>query len=147
MAARGKNRKLYFELLLLNQKANWLKTVGSIGVTYWSKIAKIVPIGNPRWLPRWPSWKSIFLASSESKGQMTQNLVRYIWVTCRSKIAKIVLVENPRLLQLPPFWKSLFNCFSWTERPIDLHLYGNQVSDAGLSWPSYFFCFFLQKVP
>ena len=31
--------------------------VGSIGVTCRSKskIAKIVPIGNPRWLPWWPS--------------------------------------------------------------------------------------------
>ena len=27
--------------------------VGGIGVTYRSKIAKIVPIGNPRW-PPWP---------------------------------------------------------------------------------------------
>ena len=33
------------------------KLIGSIGMICWSKIAKIVPIGNPRW---WPSWKSIF---------------------------------------------------------------------------------------
>ena len=36
------------------------KLVGSIGVTFRSKIAKIVPIGNPRWPPWPPSWKSIF---------------------------------------------------------------------------------------
>ena len=34
--------------------------LGSIGVTCRSKIAKIVPIGNQRWRPWQPSWKSIF---------------------------------------------------------------------------------------
>ena len=34
--------------------------VGSFGVTRRSKIAKIVPIGNPRWPPWPPSSKSIF---------------------------------------------------------------------------------------
>ena len=32
-----------------------LNLVGSIGLTYRSKIAKIVPIGNPRWPPWLPS--------------------------------------------------------------------------------------------
>ena len=34
--------------------------LGSIGMTCRSKIAKIVPIGNPRCPPWQPSWKSIF---------------------------------------------------------------------------------------
>ena len=34
--------------------------VGSIMLTGTSKMAKIVPIGNPGWLPWGPSWKSFF---------------------------------------------------------------------------------------
>ena len=71
--------KICFSLLLLNRRTNWLKTwsevfftspelkgqltqnlVGSVRVTCRSKIAKIVLIGNPRWLPWQPSWKSVF---------------------------------------------------------------------------------------
>ena len=62
-------------------------------------------IGNPRWLPWQPSWKSIF-ASSEPKSQLTPNLVRSIGVTCRSKIAKIVPIGNPRWLPWLPSWKA-----------------------------------------
>ena len=42
-------------------KGQWTRNlVGSIWVTCRSKIAKIFPIGNPRWLQWRPSWKSIF---------------------------------------------------------------------------------------
>ena len=34
--------------------------LGSIGMTCRSKIAKILPIGNPKWPPQQPYWKSIF---------------------------------------------------------------------------------------
>ena len=106
--------------------------VGSIWVTCRSKIAKIVPIGNPRWRPWRPSWISnrndfrsinLFFASSpEPKGQLTPNLLGSIGVTCRSKMAKIVLIGNPRWPPWQPSWKSIFCLLSWTERPIDFKL-------------------------
>ena len=68
--------------------------VGSLGVTCRSKIAKIVQIGNPRWL----HLENLFFASfPEPKGQLTPNLLGSIGVTCiTSKITKIVLIVNPR---------------------------------------------------
>ena len=50
--------------------------VGSIGVTYRSKIAKIVPIGNPRWPPWQPSWKSIFCFFSWTERPIDSKLAR-----------------------------------------------------------------------
>ena len=65
---------------------------GSIGVTYRSKIAKIVPIGNPRWPPWQPSWKFIFRFFSWT--ERLQNVLWSIEVTCRKqKMAKIVRSE------------------------------------------------------
>ena len=53
-----------------------------------SKIAKIVPIGNPRW----PD--NLFIPSStKPKSQLTPNLDGSIRMTYRSKIAKIILSE------------------------------------------------------
>ena len=65
-----------------------------------SKIAKIVPVGYPRWLPWHGSHlENLFFASSpELKGQLTRNLVGSIGVTRRSKIAKIVPIVNPSWL-------------------------------------------------
>ena len=160
--------KIYFSLLLLNRKANWLQTcweasgwlkdqkelkscpseiqdgchgshlenlffasspepkgqltpnlLGSIRVTCRSKIAKIVPIGNPRWPPWPPSWKSIFCFFSWTERPIDSKLDRKHQGDCRSKIAKIVLIRNPRW---PPSWKSIFRFFSWTERPNDSKL-------------------------
>ena len=56
--------------------------VGSIGVTYRSKIAKIAPIGNPRWPPWQPSWKSTFCFFSWTES--APNLLGSIGVTCLS---------------------------------------------------------------
>ena len=50
--------------------------VGSIGVTYRSKIAKIIPIGNPRWPPGQPSWKSIFCFFSWTERSIDSKLAR-----------------------------------------------------------------------
>ena len=50
--------------------------VGSIRVTCRSKIAKIVPIGNPRWLPWPPSWKSIFRFFSWTERPIASKLAR-----------------------------------------------------------------------
>ena len=72
---------------------NW---VGSIGVTYRSKIAKIVPIGNPRWPPWWHLENLVFASSPKPKSQLTPNLLGSIGVTYRSKIAKIVPNGNLR---------------------------------------------------
>ena len=63
--------------------------VGSIGVTCTLKIAKIVPMGNPRW-PLWPSsWKSIFSLFSWNKMpvvlKLDRNLIGSIRVTRKSK--------------------------------------------------------------
>ena len=57
--------------------------VGSIGVTYRSKIAKIVHLEN-----------LFFAPSPEPKGKLTPNLLGSIRMTCRSKIAKIVLRDG-----------------------------------------------------
>ena len=53
MATMAPILKIYFSPLLLNWKARQLfrNLVRSIGVTRRSKIAKIVPIVNPSWLP------------------------------------------------------------------------------------------------
>ena len=62
--------------------------VCSIGVTFRSKIAKIILMGNPRW-PSWlPSWK-LFASTPESKGHLIWDLIASIRVTCRPKIAKL----------------------------------------------------------
>ena len=50
--------------------------VGSIGVSYRSKITKIVPIGNPRWPPWQPSWKSIFCFFSWTERPIDTKLAR-----------------------------------------------------------------------
>ena len=51
-------------------------SVGSIEVTYRSKVAKIVPIGNPWWPPWWPSWKSIFCFFSWTERPVDSKLGR-----------------------------------------------------------------------
>ena len=48
----------------------------SIGVACRSKIAKIVPIGNPRWPPWLPSWKSIFYFFSWTERPIDSKLAR-----------------------------------------------------------------------
>ena len=54
---------------------------GSIRVTYRSKIAKVVPVGDPRWPPWQPSWKSIFGFFTWTE---RPNLLGSIRVTCLS---------------------------------------------------------------
>ena len=70
-----------------------LNLVGSVRVTCRSKIAKIVLMGNPKWLPWWPSCKSIFLFFSQTKRPTDLKLGGSIRVTCRSKVSKIVLIR------------------------------------------------------
>ena len=101
----------------------------SVGVTYRSKIAKIVQIGNPRCPPWPPSWKSIFRFFSWTERPIDSKLARKHLVICRSKIAKIVPIGNPRWPPWPPSWKSIFRFFSWIERPIDSNLAGKQPGD------------------
>ena len=107
--------KIYFLLLLLNRKANWLQTC-------WEALW---------WLVDQKQLKScrseiqdgrhgghlenlVFASSPEPKGQLTSNLLGSIGVTCRSKIAKIMPIGNPRWPPWPPSWKSIFRFFSWT---------------------------------
>ena len=118
----------YFGLLLLNQKANWLNLGRKHRVICKSKIAKIVPIGNPRWL-LWGHLENLFFTSSpEPKGQLIWNLVGSIGMTCRLKIAKIVPIGNPRWPAWWPSWKSIFRFF-WTKMPIDLKLGRKHLGD------------------
>ena len=88
--------KIYFSLLLLNQKASSRNLVGSMRVTFISKIAQIVLIGNPKWRP---SWKSILNFFSWTKRAIDWKFIGSIEVTCPSTVAKIVLIGNLR--QLP----------------------------------------------
>ena len=63
-------------------------------MTYRLKIAKIFPIGNPRW----QSWKPIFRFFSWTERPIDLKLCRKHRVTCRSEIAKIVPIGNSRRL-------------------------------------------------
>ena len=63
---------------------------------------------------------------SWTKRAIYSNFIGSIEVTCRSKVAKILLTGSPKW---PPSWKSILNVFSWTDRPNDLDLFGNEVSD------------------
>ena len=81
MAAMAAILKIYFLLLLLKPKSQLTPNmVGSIGVTYRSKIPKIIPIGNPRWPPWQPSWKYIFCFFSWTERPIDSKLAR----TCLS---------------------------------------------------------------
>ena len=70
---------------------------------------------------------------SWTKRAIYSNFIGSIEVTCRSKVAKILLTGSPKW---PPSWKSILNFFSWTDRPNDLDLFGNEVSDTRPSWSS-----------
>ena len=59
-----------FEFFPLNQLI-W-NFIGSMEVTFRSKVAKIVLVGYPRWPPWPPSWNLYW--TLESKGQLTRNL-------------------------------------------------------------------------
>ena len=50
--------------------------LGSIGMTCRSKIAKIVPIGNQRWPPSPPSWKSYFRIFSWTERPIDSKLAK-----------------------------------------------------------------------
>ena len=64
MATMAAILKIYFSPLLLNWKGQLTRNlVGSIGVTLRSKIAKIVPIVHPSWLP--------FRVCSNERDQLT----------------------------------------------------------------------------
>ena len=71
---------------------------------------------------------------SWTKRAIYSNFIGSIEVTCRSKVAKILLTGSPKW---PPSWKSILNFFSWTDRPNDLDLFGNEVSDTRPSWSSF----------
>ena len=90
--------KIYFSLLLLNWKANWLETVGSIRVTCRSKIAQMVAIGNLKVRLWWPSWKSVLNFFPWTEREIDLKFIGSIEVTCSSKVAKIILIGNPRWL-------------------------------------------------
>ena len=66
MAAMAPILKIYFALLL-NQKANDSKFGRKYLGDLHMKIAKIIPIRNPRW----PLWASYCASSPEPKGQLT----------------------------------------------------------------------------
>ena len=91
MAAMAAVLKIYFFAFSPKPKCQLIQNlVGSIGVTYRSKIAEIVDGCHDHYL------ENLFFASSpDLKGQLTPNLVRSIRVTCRSKSAEIVLMGNP----------------------------------------------------
>ena len=100
--------KIYFSPLLLNRKGQWTwNLVGSIGAICRSKIAKIVPVLNPRWLPWPPSWNHFFASSLEPKGQLTSNWEIKL-VTCNSyfkfpliKLWSFIVVYRPKSTNTP----------------------------------------------
>ena len=84
--------KIYFSLLLLNQRLIDFKPGRKHRVTCRSKIAKIVQDDL-----HGGHHENLFFASSpEVKGQFNRNLVGSIGVTGRSKVGQIVSIGNPR---------------------------------------------------
>ena len=80
--------KSIFFLLLLNRKGNWLEP-GQEALEW--LVARIVPIGNPRFPPIWPSWKSIFHFFSWIVRPTDSNLEGSIEVAGRSRKATFQL--------------------------------------------------------
>ena len=109
--------KIYFSLLLLKQKANWLKTWWEAsGWLVDKKNAQVIAIGNPKLRP---SWKSVLNFFSWTERAIDSKFFGSIEVTGRSTVAKIILIGNPRwlpsclcLLYFPA--TDLFTCIkSW----------------------------------
>ena len=96
--------------------------VGSIWVTYISKIAKTVPMGNTSWYHDGRLENQFFFSSSELKGQLTRNLAGSIWKTCRSNIAKIVQIGNQRWLLGSRLENLFFASSPILKKPIDSKL-------------------------
>ena len=92
---------MYILLLLLNQKANWLKTCR----LFRSKIQ----VG--------PNGRHIFFNCPEWKGQLTSKLGMKHRGDSRWKVAKSFPIGNPRWSPLWPSWKSIDFCF-WIERSV-----------------------------
>ena len=76
--------------------------VGSIRVTYRSKVAKIGRFEIQDGHNGSHLENLFFAASSEPKGHLTPNLLGSKGMSCRSKIAKIVPMGNPRWPPLQP---------------------------------------------
>ena len=94
-------KNLFF--LLLDWKSQLTRNLEEAsGWLIGQKVAKIFLIGNPRCLPRRPSWKSIFRFFSWIERLTDFKLGRKHRVLCRSKIAKIVPIVNPRWPPWPP---------------------------------------------
>ena len=117
-----------------------------IEVSCRSKIVKIVPIGNTRWLSQLPSWKAFLNYFSWIEGQFSRNLIASIGMTCRSKIAKIILSEVQDGRPSSHVEKSIFHIIMNLGQNVCLgHLwvrfskcYDTQVSVTVPSWPSCF---------
>ena len=77
----------------LKDQLTW-DLVGSTWVICRSKIAKIVPIWNPRWPTRPPSWKYILSFFSWTERPVDRNLRGSIRVACRSKLSTFVPIGN-----------------------------------------------------
>ena len=91
--------------------------VGSIRVTYRSKIAKIVPVGYPRWPPWQPSWKSIFCFSWT---ELTPNFLGQVrkWVTWGQKLGHLAKSAKSIVITLVVIissnhHESCSKCLSW----------------------------------
>ena len=82
-----------FKWHLLHPRANWIETWWEVSRSCRSKLAKIVPIINPRWPPQLPSWKSIFNLFSWSGRQLSQNVVVSIGETCTWKLLTLFQSE------------------------------------------------------
>ena len=110
--------KSFMPFLALTERPTDRKIVRNIRATCRTKLAEIVPIGNPRWQKLGPSWKSFLRFYSWNERSIDLKLGRSITVTCRSKIVKFCSIGYPRW----PSWTSTLNFVSWTERLIDLNL-------------------------
>ena len=141
--------KIFFALLLLIWSSIGQLTrnlVGSKEMTFRSKLAKIIPFGNPIWPPWPPSWKSILKSFSLTERPIDSKLdIGSIEVTCRSKQAIIVPIRHPSWspwlsycsstsyleLRGRPRW------LSWMRRPTgDQEVAGSTPAEVGniLSW-------------
>ena len=96
MAAMATYLKISLRFFSRTDRPIDLKLVGSYGVTYRSKLAIIIRSKVQAARHCGHLYNLFFSSTTDSKGQLTRNLVGSIGAICRSKIAEIISIGNPR---------------------------------------------------
>ena len=92
MTATAAVLNIWFDFIILNRKANWLRT--SLAVSRWlvDKKVKYVPIGNPRITYGRHLDGLYWMASLESRGQLIKNLTGNQMSDTQGHLGPIVII-------------------------------------------------------